>query len=166
VGAWAAESSHVRSPTAECQTSLRIAIVSESGQFRERSLRSERKLPVSRLLAGGACTHLAGRSLAAILLVFGDRRSLAPYCYLADMRSIAASGISGRTAVFAGLGSLRPTERNGTEMQPAKLKSNGVEQAESDESGQRCGQNRADIWGVGSGSVLAPLRDQAQVAAR
>ena len=53
---------------------------------------------------------LAGRSLAAYFRV------------LADMRSIAASGIFGRTAVFAGLGSLRPTERNGTEIQPAKLK--------------------------------------------
>ena len=42
---------------------------------------------------------LAGRSRAAILPV------------LADMRSIAASGIFGRTAVFDGLGSLRPSER-------------------------------------------------------
>ena len=41
---------------------------------------------------------LAGRSLAAILPV------------LADMRSIAASGVFGRTAVFDGLGSLRPSE--------------------------------------------------------
>ena len=32
------------------------------------------------------------------------------------MRGIAASGIFGRTAVFAGLGSLRPKELNGTEM--------------------------------------------------
>jgi hypothetical protein len=30
---------------------------------------------------------------------------------LADMRSIAASGIFGRTAVFDGLGRLRPSER-------------------------------------------------------
>ena len=42
---------------------------------------------------------LAGRSRAAILPV------------LADMRSIAASGIFGRTAVSDGLGSLRPSER-------------------------------------------------------
>jgi len=42
---------------------------------------------------------LAGRSRAAILPV------------LADMRSIAASGIFGRTAVCDGLGSLRPLER-------------------------------------------------------
>jgi hypothetical protein len=82
------------------------------------------KWPISRLLA--ACLHpirrqaepravmlvscpceasrviadvLAGRSRAAILSV------------LADMRSIAASGIFGRTAVFDGLGSLRPSER-------------------------------------------------------
>ena len=70
------------------------------------------KWPISRLLAGvpaptsatgGASRRnadvLAGRSRAAILPV------------LADMRSIAASGIFGRTAVFDGLGSLRPSER-------------------------------------------------------
>ena len=76
---------------------------------------------------------LAGRSRAAILPV------------LADMRSIAASGIFGRTAVFDGLGSLRPSERMERKCRcephwrPPKLKCNGVERAESDESGQRCG---------------------------
>jgi hypothetical protein len=68
-------------------------------------------------------------------------------------------------AVFAGLGSLRPSERNGVEWQPVKMERNGVKRAESDESGQRCGRNRTDTWCVGRGSVLAPGRDPAQVAA-
>ena len=72
---------------------------------------------------------LAGRSRAAILLI------------LADMRSIAASGIFGRTAVFDGLGSLRPSERmNGKH--PAKSASGvrqRMERVQIDESGQRCG---------------------------
>jgi len=55
------------------------------------------------------------------------------------MRSIAASGIFGRTAVFDGLGSLRPSERNGVELKSAKMKRNGVERMQIDESGQRCG---------------------------
>ena len=66
---------------------------------------------------------LAGRSLAAYcwscpceasraiadFLVGRSRAAILPV--LADMRSIAASGIFGRTAVFDGLGSLRPSER-------------------------------------------------------
>ena len=55
-----------------------FGFTSEAGQFHV-AKRNE-SWPCSRLLAGGACTHVAGRSLAAILLVLGDRRSLAPYC--------------------------------------------------------------------------------------
>jgi len=57
---WAVRDSRLRSPTAEGQTDF--GPVSEAGQFRERSLRSERKLAVLTVIA----VVLAGRSLAAI----------------------------------------------------------------------------------------------------
>jgi len=84
-----------------------------------------------------SCT---GRSLAVLLLVLGDRRSLAPYCcclareqrlvgycWLAG-RSLAASAC--RTCHHSGahdlspdcLASLRPSERNETEVELVKLK--------------------------------------------
>jgi hypothetical protein len=128
-----------------------------------------------------SCT---GRSLAVLLLVLGDRRSLAPYCcclareqrlvgycWLAG-RSLAASACrtchhSGAHDLFPDcLASLRPSECSGVEMQPAKLKRSGMERLQSWRVSRVRGRNRADIWRVGSGSALAPVRDQAQVSAR
>ena len=64
-----------------------------------------------------------GRSHAGLMLCLGDMRSIAPILLLSSAiggasrrnlllagRSLAASGIFGGTAVFAGLGSLRPSE--------------------------------------------------------
>jgi hypothetical protein len=77
-GERAAESSRARSPTAECQPSWRIAVFSESGLFRvaERSGTKSAEWKTSaaqRKLAGltAIADVLAGRSLAAILLVDG-----------------------------------------------------------------------------------------------
>ena len=92
-----------------CQTNL-VLPVSSAVSVRCNvacEMEAVRKWPISRLLPrprrqaeprAVMLMSLAGRSRAAILPV------------LADMRSIAASGIFGRTAVFDGLGSLRPSE--------------------------------------------------------
>ena len=75
-----------------------------------------------------------------------------PYCYLADMRSIAASGNFGTRPTFSDcLAILRTTERSGTELKSAKMKCSGVERAESVESVSGRGRNRADILVRGSG---------------
>ncbi len=73
---------HCTQPDGE--VSDQFGFVSEVGQIRERSLRSDRNLAVLTVNAG----VLAGRSLAA-------------YCgVLADMRSIAASGVFGAHEPF------------------------------------------------------------------
>ena len=82
-----------------------IAASSATGGASRRIADVLRPCEASRAIAD----FLAGRSRAAILPV------------LADMRSIAASGIFGRTAVFDGLGSLRPSERMERKCRPAKL---------------------------------------------
>ena len=93
-----------------CQTDLDLSVSSVVSVRRNVAceMKAVRKWPISRLMPrprrqaeprAVLLMSLAGRSRAAILPV------------LADMRSIAASGIFGRTAVFDGLGSLRPSER-------------------------------------------------------
>jgi len=46
------------------------------------------------------------------------------------------------------------------------VRRNEMKRAENGESGQRCGETVPISWCVGSGSVLAPVHDKAQVAAR
>jgi len=98
-----------------------------------------------------SCT---GRSLAVLLLA-GRTKSRGHFAF------------SGVHDLFPDcLASLRPSECSGVEMQPAKLKRSGMERLQSWRVSRVCGRNRADIWRVGSGSALAPVRDQAQVSAR
>ncbi len=51
----------------------------------------------------------------------------------------------GGTAVFDGLGSLRPSERARAIHRQRRMRQR-MERAQSDESGQRCGRNSADTW--------------------
>ena len=111
MGAWARSAA----PHAACvdEVSDQFGFGSEVGQFRERSLRSERKLAGLTAMA----KVLPGRSLAGYCIVLGDRRSLAPYYGgLADMRSIAASAVlslrGGARWFVTGLGSFRAAERS------------------------------------------------------
>ena len=105
-----------------CQTNLVLPVSSAVSVRRNAACEMEavRKWPISRLLprlsaTGGAsrrnavsCPCEASRAIADVL---AGRSRAAILPVLADMRSIAASGIFGRTAVFDGLGSLRPSER-------------------------------------------------------
>src|ERR1017187_4546965 len=95
----------------------------------------------------------------AVIISAGRTKSRGHNALLADMRSIAASGIlnfRARTTFSDCLGSLRPSERSGTELKSAKMKCSGVERAESGESVIGRGRNRADAW----------REERAQVSAR
>jgi hypothetical protein len=109
--AWARSAGGVWSLATKCQTTLRCATVSESGQFASAAPQS---CPVSRLLAGVACTHRAGRSLAAYCGVRGDMRSIAPLLPVMVGRSLATfGGVPGvrpnRVGSLVGLGWLART---------------------------------------------------------
>ena len=88
------------------EVSDQFGFVSEDGQFRERSALERNKVqrkisgvnescPCSRLLAGGACTHRAGRSLAAYCpssATGGASRRIAVSCPCEASRAIAGPG--------------------------------------------------------------------------
>jgi hypothetical protein len=115
------------------------------------------------------------------------RDHIAVSCPRATTRGLLLSGRTksrGHIAVWPICGASRPLEslgatlslpvstvcgrRNAMEWKRSLRSWNEMERSgcKADESGQRCGRNRADIWRVGSGSALAPVRDQAQVSAR
>ena len=104
-----------------CQTNL-VLPVSSAVSVRCNvacEMKAVQKWPISRLLPRPrrqaepravmpmSCPCEASRAIAAVL---AGRSRAAILPVLADMRSIAASGFFGRTAVFDGLGSLRPSE--------------------------------------------------------
>jgi hypothetical protein len=170
-----------RSLAAKCQTNLVLSVRSATfpnGETERQRSVAVGKWPCSRLLL----MSLAGRSLAAILLVLGDRRSLAPYCGVLPVRSIA-----GYCRSWPICGASRPLEslffgraRRFLTVSPVCGRRNEAialrrclriaaakwSGCKAGESVIVCGRNRADAWRVGSGSALAPGRDQAQVAAR
>jgi hypothetical protein len=114
-----------RSLAAKCQTNLVLSVRPDS--FREQSgMKAGRAHGYCRCLDRAkprgpiACPRRQAEPRAVLRWLAREQR-LVGYCCLADMRSIAASGIFGRNAGFAGLASLRPLERNEMETQPAKL---------------------------------------------
>ena len=105
-----------------CQTNLVLSVSSAVSVRCNAACEMEavQKWPISRLLPRPrrqaepravmpmSCPCEASRAIADFL---AGRSRAAILPDLADMRSIAASGIFGGTAVFDGLGSLRPSER-------------------------------------------------------
>ena len=87
-----------------CQTNLDLPVSSAVSVRCNAAYEMEavQKWPISRLLLP-SCPCEASRAIAVVL---AGRSLVAILPVLADMRSIAASGIFGRTAVFDGLGSL------------------------------------------------------------
>ena len=90
MGAWAAFGRPARSLATKCQTTLRWATVSEVGHCSGRRNGAPAECSVRKMAVLTAIADvLAGRSLAAYYGVLGDRRSLAPYCGVLPVRSIA-----------------------------------------------------------------------------
>jgi len=147
MGAWGALGRTARSLAAKCQTKLVLSVRSATfpnGETERQRSVAVGKWPCSRLLL----MSLAGRSLAAILLVLGDRRSLAPYCCRCLAREQRLVGyccswpICGasrplesffwaRTTLFDCLGSLRPSERSDSAPPLFADRGSGVERVQS-----------------------------------
>ena len=150
MGAWRARQTGTQ-PGGE--VSDQFGFISEAGQFQ--GAKRNESWPCSRLLPM-PWPGEASRPYCLSSATGGASRRIAVACPRATTRGLLLSGryaehrglwnLWDATDVFDCLGILRPTERSGTELKPAKMECNGEDRAESVESVIGCGRNRADIW--------------------
>ena len=157
MGAWRARQTGTQ-PGGE--VSDQIGFTSEAGQFQ--GAKRNESWPCSRLLPM-PWPGEASRPYCLSSATGGASRRIAVAGPRATTRGLLLSGryaehrglwnLWDATDVFDCLGILRPTERSGTELKPAKMECNGEDRAESAESVIGRGRNRADILVCGSGFV-------------
>jgi hypothetical protein len=142
------QADRARSVTLRCQTNLVLSV--RSAIFPSSEMELQRSVAVgkwscSRLLAGGACTHRARRSLAAYCGVL-PVRSIAGYCWF------MSGGASQHPVCFLGVPDLRPVSPVCGRRNPDK---SGWSGRKAGECGQGAGQTVPALAPKAFGEVLA-----------